>query len=112
MSDIRRWLQDLGLDQYAVAFESNDIDMALLLQVDDQALKDIGVASAGHRLRLRAAIQRLAQAPTTIEPGATHEPDTAIEPTSAERRQLTVMFCDLVGRRNCRASSTPKHCAS
>ena len=96
-SDIKRWLQGLGLDQYAAAFESNDIDMALLRQVDDQTLKDIGVASAGHRLRLRAAIERLAQAPAPSEPGATHEPSAAIEPASAERRQLTVMFCDLVG---------------
>ena len=97
MSDIRQWLRDLGLDQYVAAFESNDIDMALLPQVDDQTLKDIGVASAGHRLRLRAAIQRLAQAPLPIEPGVTDEPSSTIEPASAERRQLTVMFCDLVG---------------
>jgi hypothetical protein len=55
MSDIRKWLEAIGLGQYADAFEVNDIEMDLLKQVDDQMLKDIGVASAGHRLRIRNA---------------------------------------------------------
>jgi class 3 adenylate cyclase/tetratricopeptide (TPR) repeat protein len=84
MSEIRKWLESIGLGQYGDAFEANDIDMDLLKQVDDQMLKDIGVASAGHRLRIRNAIP-----PTT----PAHETTAA----SAERRQLTVMFCDLVG---------------
>jgi class 3 adenylate cyclase/tetratricopeptide (TPR) repeat protein len=97
MSEVRKWLQSIGLDQYADAFAANDIDMDLLKQVDDQMLKDIGVASAGHRLRVRNAIAKLSPAPvpevnvSTIVP--THETTAA----SAERRQLTVMFCDLVG---------------
>src|SRR5262249_22117251 len=76
----------------AAVFEANDLDTDLLTQIDDQLLKDIGVSSAGHRLRIRNAIARL---PLTSIPEA-----TAVAPsgaTTAERRQLTVMFCDLVG---------------
>ena len=57
-------------------------------------LKDIGVSSAGHRLRLRNAIAKLA--PTSIAEGSSEAP-TSPPPSQAERRQLTVMFCDLVG---------------
>jgi len=49
MSEIRKWSEAIGLGQYADAFEANDIEMSLLKQVDDQMLKDIGVANAGHR---------------------------------------------------------------
>ena len=59
MSEIRTWLDGIGLAQYANAFEANDIDIDLLGQVDDQVLKDIGVSSAGHRLRIRNAIAKL-----------------------------------------------------
>jgi hypothetical protein len=67
MSAVRNWLEEIGLAQYADAFEANDIDTDLLTQVDDQVLKDIGVSSAGHRLRLRNAIAKLA--PTSIAEG-------------------------------------------
>jgi hypothetical protein len=50
MSEVRKLLDIIGLAQYADAFESNDLDIDLLGQVDDQLLKDIGVLSAGHRL--------------------------------------------------------------
>ena len=60
MSAVRNWLEEIGLAQCADAFEANDIDTGLLTQIDDQVLKDIGVSSAGHRLRLRNAIARLA----------------------------------------------------
>ena len=59
MSEISDWLEGIGLAQYVGAFEANDIDMGLLRQVDDQMLKDIGVSSAGHRLRIRNAIAKL-----------------------------------------------------
>ena len=55
MREIRKWLESIGLGQYADAFEANDIDMDLLKQVDDQVLKDTGVASAGHRLRIEVS---------------------------------------------------------
>ena len=64
MSAVRNWLEAVGFGQYADAFEDNDIDMDLLARIDDQLLKDIGVSSAGHRLRLRDAIVKLAA--TTI----------------------------------------------
>jgi class 3 adenylate cyclase/tetratricopeptide (TPR) repeat protein len=97
MSEIRKWLEAIGLGQYANAFETNDIDMDLLRHVDDQTLKDIGVASAGHRLRIRTGIAKLA--PTPIAEMNLSSTTDAHETTtrSAERRQLTVMFCDLVG---------------
>ena len=94
MSAVRNWLEEIGLAQYADAFEANDIDTDLLTQIDDQVLKDIGVSSAGHRLRLRNAIAKLA--PTSITEGVSEVP-AAPSPSQAERRQLTVMFCDLVG---------------
>jgi len=97
MSEIRKWLEAISLGQYVHAFEANDIDIDLLRQVDDQVLKDIGIASAGHRLRIRSAIAKLA-APPAVElnlRGTTPAHETAA--ASAERRQLTVIFCDLVG---------------
>src|SRR5262245_7098699 len=63
MSEIRKWLEAIGLGQYAAAFETKEIGMDLLAQVDDQMLKDIGVSVGGHRLRIRNAIAKLATAP-------------------------------------------------
>jgi class 3 adenylate cyclase len=92
MSEVRRWLDTVGLVQYADAFETNDLDIDLLGQVDDQLLRDIGVSSAGHRLRIRNAIAKLSQPEKSVSSAAT---DAAS--ASAERRQVTVMFSDLVG---------------
>jgi hypothetical protein len=94
---VRDWLETIGLGQYADAFEANDIDTDLLIRLDDQLLKDIGVASAGHRLRLRDAIAKLAPTSVTQPNAASAATPAAVPATSAERRQLTVMFCDLVG---------------
>src|SRR5215475_12500196 len=96
MSAVRNWLETIGLVQYADAFEANDIDTDLLVQIDDQLLKDIGVSSAGHRLRLRNAISKLAPA-SIAGTDAAAVAATEVSATAAERRQLTVMFCDLVG---------------
>ena len=94
MSAIRDWLKTIGLEQYSDAFEANDIDLDLLVQVDDQIMKDIGVASAGHRLRIRNAIAKLS---TQVKNESAHGALTAAGETSAERRHVTVMFSDLVG---------------
>ncbi len=97
MSDVRTWLAGIGLGQYADAFEANDVEYGPAEGVDDQMLKDIGVTSAGHRLRIRNAIAKLART-SDIEANsnsAVAAPDVAA--ASGERRQLTVMFCDLVG---------------
>jgi class 3 adenylate cyclase len=96
MSAVRHWLEAMGLGQYAEAFEANDIDTELLPQIDDQLLKDIGVASAGHRLRIRNAVAKLTPTPIA-EAKAGITAATNAPATPAERRQLTVMFCDLVG---------------
>jgi class 3 adenylate cyclase len=97
VSEIRNWLNELGLAQYVDAFEANDIDIDLLTKVDDQTLKDMGISSAGHRLRIRDAISKLSAGNSLAArergSGATGEPTR----TSAERRQVTVMFSDLVG---------------
>ena len=94
MSEIRKWLEAIGLGQYADAFETNDIDMDLLAQVDDQLLKDIGISSAGHRLRIRNAITKLG---AHVQSVTADGPLMSAGAASAERRQVTVMFSDLVG---------------
>jgi class 3 adenylate cyclase/tetratricopeptide (TPR) repeat protein len=97
MSEIRKWLEAIGLSEYGDAFEVNKIDMDLLGQVDDQILKDIGVSAAGDRLRIRNAIAKIATAPIAEVNLSPTTPKHETIAASAERRQLTVMFCDLVG---------------
>jgi class 3 adenylate cyclase len=97
MSEMRKWLEAIGLGQYGDAFEANKIDMDLLGQVDDHILRDIGVSAAGDRLRVRNAIAKLAPAPVAEANLSATAPAHETTTPSAERRQLTVMFCDLVG---------------
>ncbi|MFL6832529.1 MAG: AAA family ATPase [Xanthobacteraceae bacterium] len=94
--DIDGWLRGIGLAQYAEIFRANDIDGELLGRLTNDDLKDIGVASFGHRKKLLEAIAALTavpEAPSSI-PVAVTEPKTH---DTAERRQVTVMFSDLVG---------------
>ena len=91
--DISEWLRTLGLEQYAAAFRQNDISPDLLPTLSDEDLKELGVASLGHRRRLLQAVAALRPAVVTA---ASEALETRIEP-EAERRQVTVMFCDLVG---------------
>ena len=107
MSEIRNWLEGIGLGQYADAFEANHIEMDLLQHVDDQTLKDIGIASAGHRLRIRSSIANMGSVakPEVNATAVVAAPEATA--TSAERRQLTVMFCDLVGSTAPRALPKP-----
>jgi class 3 adenylate cyclase/tetratricopeptide (TPR) repeat protein len=97
MSAVRHWLDGIGLGQYADAFEANHLDMDLISQVDDNLLKDIGISSAGHRLRIRNAITKLSATNTPDPLVSAAQTITETPAPSAERRQLTVMFCDLVG---------------
>jgi class 3 adenylate cyclase/predicted ATPase len=96
MRQIADWLDKLGLRQYARCFAENDINYTILSDLTDQDLKEIGVSSLGHRRQLLRAIADLKD----VEKNA---PEVAIasaspRPTdSAERRQVTVMFADLVG---------------
>jgi class 3 adenylate cyclase len=89
---IAEWLRGLGLEQYAPAFRDNDIDEAVLRRLTAEDLRELGVASIGHRRRLLDAIAALGAA----QPPAA-APPTPAPGTEAERRQLSVMFCDLVG---------------
>ena len=87
--DIPAWLRGLGLEQYAPEFRDNDIDGEVLRRLTGEDLRELGVTSIGHRRRLLDAIAALAD-----------EPPAALDTQAragAERRQLTVMFCDLVG---------------
>jgi hypothetical protein len=107
VSEVREWLAAIGLPQYAEAFEADHIEVDLLGQLDDQMLKDIGVSSAGHRLRIRNAIAKL----SPVVPFPKNEPASGAEPKpqdTAERRQVTVMFSDLVGSTALSAAWTPK----
>jgi predicted ATPase/class 3 adenylate cyclase len=97
MSEIRKWLESIGLGKYADAFDANEIGMDLLSHVDDQMLKDIGVSTGGHRLRIRNAIAKLATASVAEANLSVMAPRPETPAASAERRQVTVMFCDLVG---------------
>src|SRR5262249_56306258 len=96
MQQIEHWLEKLGLEQYAQRFAENDIDFDLLADLTDQDLKELGVASLGHRRRLMRAIAELnvAQKGTAQPLSATEIPITPHD--TAERRQVTVMFSDLV----------------
>src|SRR5215467_1242595 len=94
MQQIADWLKKLEMSEYVERFAENGIDFSVLRHLTDQDLKDIGVL-LGHRRKILAAIAELAGAvPFPPEPRAT----PPLKPEdSAERRQLTVMFCDLVG---------------
>jgi hypothetical protein len=115
--DIAAWLQGLGLERYVPAFRDNDVDAEVLPELTAEDLISIGVTSVGHRRKLLAAIAAVGAAnvapPPTLpvappaggsphpfpplsglDPGITGETRVGAE---AERRQLTVMFCDLVG---------------
>jgi class 3 adenylate cyclase len=90
--DIGTWLGGLGLARYEKAFQDNDIDAGLLHSLTADDLRQLGVGSIGHRRRLLDAIAALSAA---AAPEALETP--VILPAEAERRQLTVLFCDMVG---------------
>ncbi|TMV05629.1 tetratricopeptide repeat protein [Ruegeria sediminis] len=88
--DLREWLRALGLADYTDAFLENRIDLAILPDLSDEDLREIGVTALGDRRRLMRAIAQLEVVETVqpFEPGSPHEP---------ARRQVTVMFADLSG---------------
>jgi hypothetical protein len=103
--DIQAWLRGLGLVEYEAAFRDNAIDEKILLSLAAEDLKDLGVALVGHRRRLLDAIAALraeAIAKTPPASGADHKKG------SAERRQVTVMFADLVGSTALAAGMDPE----
>jgi class 3 adenylate cyclase/predicted ATPase len=100
--DVGAWLRGLGLEQYEQSFRDNDVGADLLARLTAEDLREIGVASVGHRRRLLDAITALqaeiAHPPvaSTSQP-APDSPPAMPSPPEAERRQLTVMSVDLVG---------------
>jgi predicted ATPase/class 3 adenylate cyclase len=97
--DVEAWLQSLGLERYVPVFRDNEIDWEVLPKLTSDDLREIGVAAVGHRRKLLDAIAALgAPVPVADASGPQAETTATFAPRSdAERRQLTVMFCDLVG---------------
>jgi class 3 adenylate cyclase len=93
MQAIADWLEKLGMSEYAQRFAENDIDIAVLRHLTDQDLKELGV-SLGHRRKMLAAIAEHADTLTASPQAPSAEPKPQ---DTAERRQVTVMFSDLVG---------------
>src|SRR5215831_10413211 len=109
--DVAVWLRGLGLERYEAAFRDNEIDWEALPKLTAEDLKDLGVVLGGHRRKLLETIAALPSPRPTpgtpasaggrpgtplpgLVPGIAGEERVGVE---AERRQLTIMFCDLVG---------------
>ena len=103
---LESWLRSLGLEQYEAAFRENAIDEKVLTRLTADDLKELGVAVVGHRRTLLDAIAAL-RASAELRPEKHKQPPPVKAPDngaarpspidSAERRQVTVMFTDLVG---------------
>ena len=99
--DIASWLRDLGLERYEDAFRDNEIDAEILPTLSSDDLKDLGVSIVGHRRKLLNAIANLKT--SEIDAAAEASSVNPVQPIAttpareAERRQLTVMFIDMVG---------------
>ena len=99
--DVVVWLRSLGLGKYEAAFRENEIDETVLPNLTAEDLKDLGVSIVGHRRKILDAIAALgndasANAPS-VDPATTSNAASAHPEDRAERRQVTVMFSDLVG---------------
>jgi len=94
MQQVADWLKKIDLGQYAQCFAENDIDASVLPHLTDQSLKELGV-SLEHRLKILAAIKELGG--PTPKPAQPATPTETKPQDTAERRQVTVMFSDLVG---------------
>src|SRR4249920_3041736 len=99
--DVVVWLRSLGLGKYEAIFRENDIDDTVLPSLTHENLKELGVASFGHRVKLLDAIAALRNKPSgkasSVDPTSTVSAPSAHPEDRAERRQVTVMFSDLVG---------------
>jgi class 3 adenylate cyclase len=108
--DLGGWLRGLGLGQYETNFRDNKINADLLPRLTNDDLKDIGVSALGDRLRLLDAIAALVRAKPPAD--ITASPSRSAPPkgpeVSAERRPITVMFCDLVGSTSLAAKLDPE----
>jgi class 3 adenylate cyclase len=99
--DVTSWLRNLGLERYEAAFRENGVGAEVLSHLTVEDLKELGVAGVGHRRQLMVAIAKLNEQPIadivtpSVVAAAGAPREDAI--SGGERRQLTVMFCDLVG---------------
>lgn len=91
--DVARWLEELGLAKYTAVFAENAIDLDILPHLSEEDFKELGLP-LGHRRKLQAAIRSLHSTNQSTAESASND---ALPSSEAERRQLTVMFCDLVG---------------
>jgi class 3 adenylate cyclase/tetratricopeptide (TPR) repeat protein len=98
MQDIARWLEKLGFEQYALRFAENGIDLNVLPELTDQDFDRLGVL-LGHRRKMLRAIAEFNRPEPALEQAHRHD---------AERRHLTVMFCDLVGSTEISARLDPE----
>jgi class 3 adenylate cyclase/predicted ATPase len=94
--DIKQWLEGLSLGRYAQSFAENGIDFDVLPDLTDQDLEEIGVTMLGHRRKLLRAIANL-KASEKITPAVAAAPPAPRTADTPERRQVTVLFSDLVG---------------
>src|SRR6516225_6569420 len=92
--DVGAWLRGLGLERYEAAFRENEIDETVLPSLTHETLKELGVSAVGPRLKLLDAITALK---TDESAKPTIERTSAPAQDAAERRQVTVLFSDLVG---------------
>jgi predicted ATPase/class 3 adenylate cyclase len=93
MGDLRGWLRRNNLEQYADIFEANDIDLDILPDLNERDLEALGL-SLGNRRKLLKAI---AAGGAEVASSKSSHPGTPVAPGDAERRQVTVLFCDMVG---------------
>ncbi len=94
--DVADWLRALGLERYEAAFRENDVDAQLLSQLTAEDLKELGVGAVGHRRRLLAAIAGLPRE-AVVQPVVGPVEEERSSAPAAERRHITVLFCDIVG---------------
>jgi class 3 adenylate cyclase len=108
MTPFRTWLAENGLGRYDAVFVSNEIDFDVIRSLTDADLRELGLA-LGDRKRLLQAVGRL-NGELAVGAVAPVAPSGDAVSPGGERRQLTVMFCDLVGSTALVKSSTPKNC--
>ena len=108
MKPIGDWLSQVGMHEYAQRFAENGIDLDIVTELTDQDLEKIGVTSLGHRRKLLRAIANLKAAEKVTSAAAAVAPPAPRTADTAERRQVTVMFSDLVGSTALAAQMDPE----
>jgi SAM domain (Sterile alpha motif) len=104
--DLAVWLDQIGLPEYVPIFAEHAIDPEVLADLDDQDLRDLGIP-LGHRKGLLKALAALRQ-PAKETAERAEAGTSGARPREAERRQLTVLFCDLVGSTELAARLDPE----